>query len=97
MFQKGSVAQDQAFNGFDKQFESGKLEADQYYADLQKNIASKEERLVQRQALAGLVWTKQFYNIDIQQWLDGDPSQPTPPEERKSGRNREWGTSITPM
>ena len=90
LFKDGSIDEAIAFNDFDQLFDKGLSEADQYYAELQKNIASKEERLVQRQALAGLVWTKQFYNIDIQDWLDGDPSQPKPPEGRKNGRNHEW-------
>ena len=90
LFKQDSVAADKAFDDFDKLFDKGVTEADQYYSELQKDIASSDERLVQRQALAGLIWTKQFYHIDIQQWLDGDPSQPTPPEGRKSGRNHEW-------
>ena len=90
LYKDGSVEETKAFDGFDALFENEKSAADQYYNGLQEKIASKEERLVQRQALAGLIWTKQFYNINIQQWLDGDPSQPKPPESRKSGRNHEW-------
>ena len=90
LFKDGSVADAKAFDDFDQLFDKGKSEADQYYDELQKDIASSDERLVHRQALAGLVWTKQFYNIDIQQWLEGDPTQPTPPDSRKHGRNHEW-------
>ena len=46
---------------------------------------------MQRQALAGLVWSKQLFYFDVNLWLDGDPGQPPPPESRKHGRNREWG------
>jgi hypothetical protein len=46
---------------------------------------------VQRQALAGMLWNKQFYYYDVEQWLEGDPAQPSPPAQRKGGRNREWG------
>ncbi|WP_353736059.1 MULTISPECIES: hypothetical protein [unclassified Okeania] len=47
-------------------------------------------RNVQRQAFAGMLWTKQFYYYVVQDWLNGDPGYPPPPEERKHGRNREW-------
>ncbi|MEI9986047.1 MAG: hypothetical protein WDN69_24400 [Aliidongia sp.] len=49
-----------------------------------------DARLVQRQALAGMLWSKQFYYFDIPQWLAGDPTQPTPPESRRRGRNAAW-------
>jgi len=45
---------------------------------------------VQRQALAGLIWTKQFYYYDIKEWLDGDPTYPAPPRSRREGRNSDW-------
>jgi hypothetical protein len=46
--------------------------------------------MVQRQALAGLLWSKQFYNYAVERWLDGDPGQPVPPPQRKQGRNHDW-------
>jgi hypothetical protein len=66
-------------------------EADLFYSQL--NVAqrlSDDERLVQRQALAGLVWTKQFYHFEVEEWLDGDPAEPAPPAEREEGRNADW-------
>ncbi len=45
---------------------------------------------MQRQALAGMIWSKQFFYYDVPQWLNGDPAQPPPPPERKRGRNHEW-------
>ncbi|HYK46332.1 MAG TPA: glucosidase, partial [Parafilimonas sp.] len=42
------------------------------------------------QAFAGMLWNKQFYYYDIPQWLDGDPAQPPPPQERTDGRNHNW-------
>ncbi len=39
-----------------------------------------------RQAFAGLLWSKQFYYYEVARWLDGDPTQPPPPAQRKSGR-----------
>jgi hypothetical protein len=78
------------FEDFENIFSKRKKEADEFFDDLQKGISSVEEKFVQRQALSGLLWNKQFYYYDVDQWLNGDPSQPAPPEERKKGRNIEW-------
>jgi hypothetical protein len=64
-------------------------EADAFYARLADGLG-EDERRVQRQAFAGLLWSKQFYHYDLDQWLNGDPGQPPPPEGRRNGRNREW-------
>ena len=80
----------QPFDDFDKLFETGLSGADEFYATVQSKIKSDDEKNIQRQALAGMIWTKQFYNLNIREWLQGDPSQPAPPESRKSGRNSEW-------
>ena len=65
-------------------------EADEFYAELTPAGASDDEALVLRQALAGMLWSKQFYHYDVQRWLDGDPAGPPPPESRRSGRNHDW-------
>ena len=65
-------------------------EADEFFADLQRDIADADARLVQRQALAGMIWSKQFFYFDIPEWIHGDPGQIPPPSERRNGRNREW-------
>lgn len=65
-------------------------EADEFYGDLQKDITSEDERNVQRQALGGMIWTKQFFYYDIPEWLEGDAGQIKPPAERYRGRNSEW-------
>jgi hypothetical protein len=65
-------------------------EADDFYGTLQAAIDDREVRSVQRQALAGLLWSKQFYQYNVARWLEGDPGQPSPPPERKGGRNHEW-------
>src|SRR5439155_23198655 len=65
-------------------------EADAFYLPLAGRRATRDERLVQRQAFAGLLWSEQWYHYDVGQWLDGDPGQPTPPPERRQGRNHEW-------
>jgi hypothetical protein len=51
---------------------------------------SEDGRRVMRQALAGLLWSKQFFHYDVKRWLEGDPAGPPPPSERRWGRNREW-------
>jgi hypothetical protein len=65
-------------------------EADAFYGTVIPGELSDDARNVMRQAFAGLLWSKQFYHYDVRQWLTGDPAQPTPPEARRSGRNREW-------
>ena len=65
-------------------------EADAFYEELQKDMASPDVRLVQRQALAGLIWSKQFYYYDVSEWLAGDPNQPPVDPDRRLGRNRDW-------
>ena len=79
-----------AFADFDGVFDQRISEADAFYAALQRRIDDPDARIVQRQALAGMLWSKQFYYIDVPQWLDGDPAQPPPPAERRRGRNAEW-------
>ncbi|XP_064110111.1 uncharacterized protein LOC135217940 [Macrobrachium nipponense] len=65
-------------------------EADIFYSRVLSPRLSAEEKLVSRQALAGLLWTKQFYHYIVKNWLEGDRDQPPPPESRRKGRNSEW-------
>jgi hypothetical protein len=65
-------------------------EADEFYAKPAPKGLSEDAKNVQRQAFAGLLWSKQFYHLDVRTWLDGDPAGPPPPEGRKKGRNHEW-------
>ena len=64
-------------------------EADEFYESLTPNL-DEDVRNVQRQAFAGLLWTKQFYCYDVHTWLRGDPGEPIPPDERLKGRNADW-------
>ena len=75
---------------FDSIFARRIAEADDFYAEVHPPALTPDERLVQRQAMAGLIWSKQLFYFDVREWLDGDPGQPTPPAQRKQGRNREW-------
>jgi hypothetical protein len=81
---------DRPFADFDTTVEARLRDADEFYAELQSGITGADKRNVQRQAFAGMLWSKQFYYLDIPQWLNGDPGQPVPPPERKHGRNSEW-------
>ncbi|MGH3001590.1 MAG: MGH1-like glycoside hydrolase domain-containing protein [Gaiellaceae bacterium] len=65
-------------------------EADEFYAELTPDGASKDEALVLRQAFAGMLWSKQFYHYDVLRWLEGDPAGPPPPPQRRTGRNSAW-------
>ncbi|MEZ4827546.1 MAG: glucosidase [Bacteroidia bacterium] len=69
-----------------------KAEGDEFYAQFIRPGQNPELAKIQRQAFAGMLWTKQFYHIDIPRWLKGDPGLPTPPEIRKKGRNHQWKT-----
>ena len=79
-----------AFADFDETVADRRAEADAFYAALQRGVASPDAALVQRQALAGMLWSKQFYGYDVWRWLQGDPGQPAPPAERLEGRNYTW-------
>ncbi len=82
------------FGDFDTMFETRRKEADEFYGVLQENITDPDARMVQRQALAGMIWTKQYYYYDITEWLQGDPGQPSPPQGRKHGRNSDWSHLV---
>ncbi len=75
---------------FDEVLAAREAEADEFYAELTPARATEDEALVLRQALAGMLWAKQFYHYDVQRWLDGDPAGPPPPESRRNGRNHDW-------
>ncbi len=78
------------FADFDAVFDQRRAEADEFYRALAPSCLSAEHCAIQRQALAGMLWTKQFYYYVVEQWLEGDPGQPPPPDERRTGRNVEW-------
>jgi hypothetical protein len=78
------------FKDFDALFDMRVREADEFYAQLQQGIDSADARAVQRQAFAGMIWSKQYFHFDVSRWLAGDPAQPKPPFERNLGRNRDW-------
>jgi hypothetical protein len=65
-------------------------EADEFYAELAPAGLSEDEADVMRQAFAGMLWSKQLFYYDVRRWLDGDPTQPPPPPNRRHGRNARW-------
>jgi Glycosyl hydrolase family 63 C-terminal domain len=75
---------------FDQVFQTRKQEADEFYQDVSPFPLPEDERNIQRQAFAGLLWSKQYYQYSVHDWLKGDLGQPSPPADRKVGRNHEW-------
>lgn len=82
--------QQQPFEALESTFGQRIAEADEFYASIQHPTIDENEQHIQRQAFAGLMWSKQFYHYSIELWLKGDPGQPTPPPERLKGRNASW-------
>ena len=76
--------------GYDGVFAARQREADDFYASRMPKGLSDDAKNVMRQSLAGMLISKQFYHYDVLSWLQGDPSQPTPPAERWEGRNKNW-------
>jgi hypothetical protein len=76
---------------FDGMFAERIVEAEDFYRQRIPPDMPADDRRIARQAYAGLLWSKQFYHYVVKDWLDGDPSQPPPPESRRHGRNADWG------
>jgi hypothetical protein len=65
-------------------------EADEFYRAIHRPSLSEDERRVQRQAFAGLLWTKQSYLFDVDVWMRGDHPDWPPPASRRTIRNQHW-------
>lgn len=76
--------------GFDSLFATRISEADAFYQSIGSPELSDDVRNVQRQAFAGLLWSKQYYRYNVKHWLEGDPAFPPPPASRLHGRNTDW-------
>ncbi len=72
-----------------------RAEADEFYATIQPARATADEKLVQRQAFASLLWSKQIYMYDVNRWLEGDDPGMPPPASRLHGRNSRWRHLVT--
>src|SRR5215469_9668438 len=79
-----------AFEGFDRLFTLRKEEADDFYRTVIPADLSADAQNVMRQGFAGMLWSKQFYHYVTKNWLEGDPGNPPPATERKTGRNSQW-------
>lgn len=64
-------------------------EADAFYEGVTRGVSATEKQ-VYRRAMAGMLWTKQYYHFNVERWLEGDPGSPPPPDARREGRNRAW-------
>ncbi|MDF5726896.1 MAG: glucosidase [Rhizonema sp. PD38] len=85
-----SFSHSQPFADFDQIMQTRQREADEFYQRICPYPLSDDLRNVQRQAFAGMLWSKQYYYYAVDEWLNGDPAYPPPPSERKHGRNSEW-------
>jgi hypothetical protein len=81
---------EQPFVDFDQLFATRQAEAEVFYDCVQEAVQEPDARTVQRQAFAGMLWSKQYYYYDVSQWLDGDPKRPAPTGQRREGRNSTW-------
>ena len=79
-----------AFGDFDQVFADRRKEADEFYEEIHCGMVDEDARRVQRQALAGMLWSRQCYHYNVFDWLQGDPGQPPPPAQRLQGRNHDW-------
>ncbi len=79
-----------AWVDFDKIFTQRLGECDAFYDSRLPSNLYEDQRRVVRQAYAGLLWTKQYFEYVVKRWLEGDPAQPPPPRERLDGRNSDW-------
>ena len=75
---------------FKNVFQTRKSEADQFFKQLNQGKIDTDRANIQRQALSGLLWGKQYYQYDIERWLQGDAFNLKPPAARYQGRNAEW-------
>lgn len=77
-------------DAFDGVIEERREEADEFYNSLVFGPISDDFRQIMRQALGGMLWTKQYYHFIQKEWIEGDPAQPPPPPGRKYVRNQVW-------
>ncbi len=76
--------------GFDDVMRRREAEADEFYADMSSPSTPDRAKVVQRRAIAGLLWSKKYYRYEVREWLEGDPVGPRPGDQRRTGRNHDW-------
>jgi hypothetical protein len=85
-----AAASNNAFKGFDKTFTSRIADADEFYERITPKSLNEDQCLVHRQALAGMLWSKQYYFYDLEKWLREHKSHPLLDSAREDVRNTEW-------
>jgi len=75
---------------FEKVLRARKQEADEFYSTVIPPLLSADAKNVMRQALAGMLWTKQFYYYDVDRWLEERGADPFKPMRRAAPRNEHW-------
>lgn len=78
------------FEDFDRIFTERIKEADDFFGLIQEGVNNPENLAIQRQAFAGMMWSKQFYYYNINQWMKGDPKMPFEFKGRDYIRNGPW-------
>jgi glycogen debranching enzyme len=86
----GEEARSTAPDAVDAVVEERSREAEAFYEGVLGDIAGEDDRRIARQALSGMLWTKQWYHYVIEQWLDGDPAMPAPERDPEFVRNEDW-------
>lgn len=86
----GEISHDEFITGCEAIFQQRIAEADEFYAEIVPNNLSTDEKNVMRQSIAGMLWSKQFYQYIVKDWLEGDEAFSPPPKERFDGRNTAW-------
>ena len=89
-FQAGDGPRAELGGDFDDLFAQRRGEADRFHGDHRDSMLTPAERRVVRQSDASLLWSRQYYGYVVEQWLEGDPSGPPPPQPRAGGRNQGW-------
>ncbi|HEX3469664.1 MAG TPA: glucosidase [Silvibacterium sp.] len=82
----------EAFASFASIFDTRSYEADEFYGALTRHVQSEDQRQVIRQALAGMLWSKQFYYYDLELWLR---EHDMPGVFNKSSRNDDWSHMMS--
>lgn len=77
-------------NGFEEIFSARKKEADDFYGSIHPQSCTEDQKNIQRQAFAGMLWNKQFYHYDVDRWINTSDGITPASEERKNGRNHRW-------
>ena len=82
---------DNAFpENFEEIFKTRKKEADDFYGSIYPSSLTEDQKNIQRQAFAGLLWNKQYYHYDVGRWLNTSDGITPVSDERKQGRNHQW-------